>query len=295
MEFPPYHPFRSEQARQEYLAYYDQRAGDWPVASETRMVETSLGQTFVRISGPQDAPPLVLLPAAVFNSLMWIPNVAALSQVYRVYAVDNIYDCGRSIYMREIKNPAELTGWLDELFSALNLGNAINLMGLSYGSWLSQQYAFRFPKRVRKLVLLAHPTIASMNVSFIFRFLLAFFSPRWFKSFVYWLFEDMARQSPDSEKIVEIVFRGMQLAGNCFAPKAMVNPTPVKDNELIDFPIPTLFLVGANEKTFPPHKATRRLNKLAPQIQTEIIPAAGHDLNFAQADLVNQKVLQFLA
>ena len=58
--------------------------------------------------------------------------------------------------------------------------------------------------------------------------------------------------------------------------------------------MPVLFLVGENEKTFPPYKAIRRLNEVAPQIETEIIPQAGHDLNFAQADLVSQKVLEFL-
>ena len=64
MELPAYHPFRSAEAKEEYLALYDRRIKRWPVASETRMIETSHGHTFVRISGPVDAPPLVLLHGA---------------------------------------------------------------------------------------------------------------------------------------------------------------------------------------------------------------------------------------
>ena len=53
-----WHPFRSAKAKEEYLKLYAQEAKIWPVASETRMVNTSWGQTFVRISGPADGPPL---------------------------------------------------------------------------------------------------------------------------------------------------------------------------------------------------------------------------------------------
>jgi len=194
MELESFHPFRSASAKLEYLSFYDRRAQGWNVASETKMVDTSFGQTFVRISGSENACPLVLLPAAVFNSLMWIPNIDALSQNYRTYAVDNIYDCGRSVYTRKLSNLDDLLLWLDELFTALELVDGINLMGLSFGSWLAHQYGLRFPARVRKVVLLAHPTIVPMNPAFLLRLLASFVSPRFFKKFVYWLFDDTAKK-----------------------------------------------------------------------------------------------------
>ena len=291
---PPFHPFRSAQAKEEYLTFYDRRAQGWTVPSETRLVETSFGQTFVRISGPSGAPALVLLPASVFHSLMWIPNVEAFSQKYRTYAVDNIYDCGRSIYTRALQSPEDFIQWLDELFTALELGNEINLVGLSYGSWLAHRYALRFPQKIRKVVLLAHPTIVPMHKAFIFRLLLSFLSPRLFKNFVYWLFQDTAGKDEHSKTLVESVYNDMRLAGKCFKPKAIVNPTAIKDSELRDLQVPALFLVGENEKTFSYQKAIQRLNKIAPQIKTDSIPRAGHDLNFAQAELINRKVLEFL-
>jgi pimeloyl-ACP methyl ester carboxylesterase len=294
MESELFHPFRSARAKQEYLTFYDQRARGWTAASETRMVDTSFGQTFVRVSGLNNTTPLVLLPSSVFNSLMWIPNIRALSEKYRTYAVDHIYDCGRSIYTRRLSSPEELVRWLDELFTALELGDGIDLMGLSSGGWLAHQYALRFPGRVSKLVLLAHPTIVPMNPGFIFRLLLSFVSPLFFRSFVYWLFQDTAKKDDDSRRLVESVYQDMRLAGKCFKPKAMVNPTAIKDVEIRDLQVPTLFLVGENEKTFSPSRAIQRLNQIGPRIKTEIIPLAGHDLNFAQADTINRKVLEFM-
>lgn len=41
-------------------------------------------------------------------------------------------------------------------------------------------------------------------------------------------------------------------------------------------------------------EAIGRLNSVAPQIKTELIPDAGHDLTMVQAELVNEKVIEFL-
>ena len=39
----PWHPFRSSAAREEYLAFYDERAQRWPIPSESMMVSTTFG------------------------------------------------------------------------------------------------------------------------------------------------------------------------------------------------------------------------------------------------------------
>ena len=76
-----YHPFKSELAKKEYLAYYDTKSKEWPVVSEERMVSTSYGETFIRISGPKNAPPLVLLPGGGESSLMWKNSIEALLDI----------------------------------------------------------------------------------------------------------------------------------------------------------------------------------------------------------------------
>ncbi len=92
MDMTECHPFRSQRAKTRYLARYEQKAQEWSVASETRVAATSYGRTFIRMSGPEDAPPLVFLPGGGSSSLIWLPIIENISKEYRTYAVDNIYD-----------------------------------------------------------------------------------------------------------------------------------------------------------------------------------------------------------
>jgi pimeloyl-ACP methyl ester carboxylesterase len=117
MSISAYFPYRSAAVRDSFFAYYDSLAAKgWPVASEERMVPTSHGQTFVRITGPSDAPALVLLPGAVTTSLMWAPNIQVLSQVCRTFAVDQIGDIGRTTCTKPIRHLNDLLVWLDEFY-----------------------------------------------------------------------------------------------------------------------------------------------------------------------------------
>jgi len=291
-----YHPFRSMTAKEQYLKLYAMRVKKWPVDSQTRWVDTSFGQTFVRISGPGGAPPLVLLHGAGGDSLQWIPNIEALSRRYRVYAVDNINDYSRSIYTQIIKNADGYVNWLDELFNALKLGNNIRLMGLSYGGWLTGQYALHFPDRLDKIVLLAPAgTVLSLRIEWIMRAVLCFVPHRYFtRSFLFWLLEDLAHKDEAGRIMLEEEVEAVFVRMRCYKPIRLVNPTVLEDEKLQRFKVPTLYLVGEHEKIYSARKAIQRLHRVAPHIKTEIIPNAGHDLTIVQAEMVNTKVLEFL-
>ena len=144
----PYHPFKTEQTKDEYLKLYDERAKKWPATSTTEMVNTSYGQTFVRISGPENATTLVLMHGVGGNSLQWMPNVESLSKHFRVYAVDNVYDNGRSIHSKVMTNANDYVNWLNELYDQLELHDRINMVGLSYGGWITAQYALKSSNRL---------------------------------------------------------------------------------------------------------------------------------------------------
>ena len=296
METSPYHPFRSAKSKDKYLRLYDMRAKRWPVPSETRMVDTSYGRTFIRISGPADVPPLVLLHGGSGNSLQWIPNIKALSEFFRTYAVDNIYDYGRSIYARPIKNPDDFIYWLDELFSALELGDHINFMGLSYGGWLASLYALHFPARLNKIVLLAPAfTVLPVRLEWIIRAIAGSLPHRSFaRRFMVWLADDLVHKDEAGRITAQEMADDAYMAMRCFKPKRMVYPTVLTDNELQNIKVPTLYIVGENEKLYSARKAIQRLNKVAPHIKAEIIPNAGHDLTIVQAEMVNKKILEFL-
>jgi len=292
MKISGYHPFKSREAKEKYLKFYDARAKEWPVPSETKIVNTSFGKTLVRISGPKNAQPLVLQHGIGSNSLMWLTHIIALSKDYRIYAVDNIYDCGRSIYTRAPNNSNDFVNWLDELFNALGLENNINLVGMSYGGWLTSQYALQFPKRLNKIVLIApSATIQPISSRFTIRAVLSVIHEYFLRSFLHWTFEDFKKKD---EEEMEKVTDTFVLASKCFKSKRRIASKVIGDNELKSIKVPVLFLVGENEKIYSAGKALQRINNVAPQIKTEIIPNAGHDLLFVQTEMCDNKILEFL-
>jgi pimeloyl-ACP methyl ester carboxylesterase len=291
----PHHPFRSAGAKHRFLAFYDDAAKSWPVPSETRMVDTSYGQTFVRISGQVDAPPLVLLHGANATSLSWIPNIKGLSENYRTYAVDNIYDFGRSVFIKIFRVPDDYVAWMDELFSALDIDRDINMVGFSYGSWLITQYALSYPEKVGQVVLMAPAaTVLPLGSGFLKPALISMLPHRYFvKKGVYSILHDLFTKNEKTNTFAEQWVDLLDLGLRSFKPKMMVSPTVLTDKEWRSLQMPVLFLVGENEKIYSPHQAVERLNSVVPRIETEIISGAGHDLSAVQAEIVNQKILDF--
>jgi pimeloyl-ACP methyl ester carboxylesterase len=296
MKTSPWHPFRSAAARAEYLALYADRAKRWPVPSETRTLDTPAGQTCVRMSGRPTDPPLVLLHGVRGNSLMWIPNIAALSARYRTYAVDTINDTGLSVRQRPITRPEHLLQWLDEVLAALSPGAPVSLVGMSYGGWLACEYALHFPARLRKVVLLAPAaTVLPVSFAFTWRGALTLLPGLTFRRrFFYWLLHDAAQSGAAGRAQVDEYVNDWDVAERCFASLPAVPGTVLSDQALASLKVPTLYLVGENEKVYPASKALQRVHRVAPQIKTRLIPRAGHDLWIAQADIVNQALVDFL-
>jgi pimeloyl-ACP methyl ester carboxylesterase len=199
MNTAEYYPYRSAAARDLCLRYLDGLAARlWPIVSEERMVPTPFGATFVRLSGPPAAPALVLLHGAAATSLMWAPNIEALSTEYRTIAVDQVGEFGKSVCARPVQTFQDLTTWLDELIGALQARQRVSLVGMSYGGALAAQYALHFPKRLGKVVLLAPgATVLRPPAEFWVRLIaLGIVRRRGLRAFFRWIFADMARTDP---------------------------------------------------------------------------------------------------
>lgn len=290
-----FHPFRSAAARAEYFAALEQRERRWPIPSENRVVETSWTRTFVRVAGPADGPPLVLMHGAATNSVSWECNIDGLSGRFRTYAIDNPYDVGRSVYVRDARNVADYVTWMDETFTALGLTAGINLVGMSYGAWLTAKYTLVHPERVARVVLLV-PALTVQNVRFIWvvRSLLSMLSRRLSRNFARWTLRDAYEQGPRSRRLVEeIADDGLAMSKKCVS-RHVVLPTKLAAAEWRRLTTPMLVLVGEHEKHYHPSKAVAHLARVAPHVKMEVIAGAGHDLPAVHPELVNQKVVAFL-
>ncbi len=290
-----YHPFRSSEAKQKYLQFYDNLAESWPIQSELRVVCTAFGQTFIRIQGPVDAAPLVLLPGDTETSLSWLPVIEAFSQRFRTYAIDHVYDNGRSIYSREMSRSANFVDWLDEVFDELNL-NRLNLVGFSYGGWQSTLYSLSHPGRIERLVLLAPvATILLPGWIMLARAILYHFLPFRIvaRNYFYWYGPNAVKKDRARLRIDEMVEEDL-LARRCFKKRKFVPPTRLTDANWSDLRVPTLFLIGENDRTYSAKRAVHRLSLVAPEVEARIAPNTDHFILLTNPDWVVRNVLGFL-
>jgi pimeloyl-ACP methyl ester carboxylesterase len=143
--------------REQYLKFL----GYWPVPNRQLRLATRQGETFVIASGRDDAPPLVLLHGASFNSVMWMGDVAEWAKHFRVYAVDVIGHPGFSAPSRPAYESDAHAEWLDDVLAGLGVDRAA-FVGMSLGGWIALDYAIRRPERVSSLALLCPGGVGRM-------------------------------------------------------------------------------------------------------------------------------------
>lgn len=284
-----YSQYKSEKARNRAFAVYDSLLSRWPVPYETRYVDTEFGSTHVVTSGPADAPPLVLLAGASANATSWILNIAALADPYRVYALDTIGDLGKSAGTRPKYASGDHTRWLNEVFERLDLA-AARVGGRSLGGWMAFQFAMAFPNRVERLALLAPGFLQKMRTVFIVRGMFSMFFPRAvvIRSLSRYMTSARSPGWPDwmADAFVTAWKTKRPSMGGGF-------PAVIRDDELSGLEAPTLLLLGSDEVMYDAAAAAARVRSVAPRIQVEIIPDAGHVFAIEQPEATNRALLEF--
>ncbi|KXI26937.1 alpha/beta fold hydrolase [Paraglaciecola hydrolytica] len=292
----PYHPFKSIKAKSEYLEVYDKRALKWPVASSELIIETSQGKTFIRISGAENSSPIVLLHGSGGNSLQWMSIIAKLSTEHKVFAVDIMFDNGRSVPQQEFSKAENYILWLNEVIQQISPLQKVNMVGLSYGGWIAAQYAQHYPDQLEKVVLLAPAgVVAHLSNSFIARAVSVMLPSQYFtKRFMYWLAQDTYLQGQEKRQLLNEHIDEAYLAIRSFTSRQMVYPNVFTDQELANLKVPVLFVVGENEKIYSADLVLHRLKTVAPMIKTKLISGAGHDLTMAKPNEVAISILDFI-
>lgn len=290
-----FRPFTSQEARDRFLAHIEMLEQYWPAEREGRMVPTAYGQTFVRINGPAGGRPVVLLPGGQSSSLVWRRLIGALSKDYRTYAIDAIYDEGRSVPTRPVRTVSELCSWLDSVLDALGLKDDIALAGQSYGCYASAEYALHAPQRLSRLLWIAPVMIgAPLSAEFIERLMpLADGKRESLEAYCRWIMPCMASKFPDEfNRRVDEILLVRECYGRVFPP---VRAAVMSDDDLHRIGIPTLQILGDRDgATALPGEADKRVRDLMPDIETMLVQGAGHDVIVAETELVTAQVLRFL-
>jgi pimeloyl-ACP methyl ester carboxylesterase len=72
-------------------------------------------------------------------------------------------------------------------------------------------------------------------------------------------------------------------------------PYPFPDEALKMITTPTLLLIGDHETLYEPDQVIKRAEELMENIQTILIPNAGHAVLWEQTELVNSHILNYLS
>jgi len=280
--------FNTSEGRAKYMAAYETMYSLWKVPYESIDVQTRYGSSHINISGPVDGYPLVLLHAAGLSSTAWFANIAGLSAIHRVYAVDVIGDAGKSVAECLMEKRRDYAEWLREVFDRLNLERC-NLLGHSYGGWLAMNMALAYPDQLRKIVLLA-PAASIYPMNFLTRLGL-FLGEMKIRPPARSVFKMIA---PKGTVFEEAFIHLMEMVTRYCIPATMF-PTVYTDKELRQIKLPTLLLIGDREKIYHPKKAIDRAQRWMPDLTAEIIPNVGHTLNMEQPETINARILKFLS
>jgi pimeloyl-ACP methyl ester carboxylesterase len=277
------------------MAVYQSMLARWPVPFTEMMIPTSFGDTHVIASGPEGAPPVILLHAFYASVLTWLPTAGGLSGDFRVYAVDVLGEPGRSRPTQVIKTLDEQMQWLKELTDGLGAPKA-DVVGNSFGGYFSLAYALRMPERVRKLVLIAPAsTIHSMWPfylnAFLPKFLYMFFP--WFPGLKRWCLHsvDWMRNNAPTDPQWEELFKLIMQYGTG---TRYLFPAVFPPEDLRRVATPTLLMIGDKEVIYPPEAAIRAAKKHMPNLRSAVIPNANHIASLSQPELVNEQIRTFL-
>jgi aminoacrylate hydrolase len=117
------------------------------------MPRVSIGdaELHVEASGPEDAPPLLLVAGLGGKGSFWNAQVPALSRRFRVITHDH-RGTGASSRSAIVYSAAQMADDLIRLMDALRLPRA-HLCGHSTGGAVGQHVALRYPDRLDRLVL----------------------------------------------------------------------------------------------------------------------------------------------
>ena len=274
----------------EYYKAYDKALGLWKIPFHELNIQTSFGKAHVIASGPKNAEPLILLHGMNASSTMWYPNIKALSQNYRVYAIDYLLEPGKSQINAEVKNMNEIMNWYNEIFDQLKL-EKFSIIGASEGGWLAVHIALHQKSRIKNMILLSplQTFIWIRPGSKISSDITYSIAPK--RRYLRSVLETM---SVNVDKI-EMAYIDQYFVATQKAKKSlfMLQMVPFSDKELKSLTMPVLILIGDHD-IINKEKSIEQAKELLPYCETGIIKNAGHFLSIDQPETVNARILDFL-
>ena len=280
--------FRSKSGEKEVMGAYDAIMDSWPVPYDDIFVPSRLGSTHIIISGPKDAPPVLLIHAFYASAVSWFQNVKSLSMYHRVFVVDIIGDPNRSKPFRPIRKSSDYVDWFLDLMNELQLDKA-DFIGNSVGAFHCLNFALHEPKRIRRLILIG-PAATFLKIPRFYWHTFPGGITGWtffVNHAVAWI-ENGAPLDPMFHRLFYLVMKFGKSANQVF-------PAVFDDSQLKLIATPTLLIYGEREVIYDYHQAIKRAEKFLQNLKFTIIPEANHLTAVSSPESTNRAMLDFLS
>ena len=280
--------YKSEAHRERLMALYDAKLADWPVPFESRMIDTEYGKIHVIVSGPKDAPPIMLINASALSAWSWIHNVEPLSRQYRTFAVDNIGEGGKNIMAARDKIPkngTEIAALYSEIGERLGFTKSI-VIGASIGGYIGTTFALHAPDRVEKLVLLGPMGYGSTFKTIVAMTLAQGFPIKPVQEATFrWAFGNAPRVVDSFEEWFRVYMKGL-------LPNPIM-PASFTPEQLSKLQVPVLIYFGSRDGVIGNARKATHLASSIPSAQIKVVDS-GHIIAAELSERVNQEILTFL-
>lgn len=279
--------YRTRTGRKQITDLYDMALRRYPVAYESCFVPTRFGQTHLLMCGKVDAPPLVLVHGAGINALLWVPQVEALAEHFRIYMPDIPGEGGKSQPVHMSRRNDDHINWLTDVLDAVGLERPV-IGGISLGGWLALMMGFRRPERISRIIALCPAGISRVSLRFVLNVAPITVLPsrataeQFLRGMTY-------KKNPLNAEFVDwvtTIFSNVRMNSSI--------PRRFSDAELKRIQVPTLIMLAEHEILHKARPTAQRARRLLPHAQIEVVPECSHSLNSERTEIVNEKLLEFL-
>jgi len=311
--------YKSEEGFKTIMEWYKALVETITIPVVSQYANTRFGRTHMLVCGPEDAEPLILVQGVASGAPLWRHQLPALSEHFRVYALDIVGQPGKSA-----PNPLsfvndEYRQWLIDILDALHIEKA-HFMGISTGGWKIMRLAINNPDRVNKVVLLSPMGLSHARLPW-----KIWFNRVMNKSKNADVLEDeLTAKSVQSSRVNNRgsfgvfdrqVARGMALCTRHFRMDRALkiyNPESGRISYIKALQVlrrfflsepksllrkmcsESLILLGEHELLYNPYKVAERAKQLLPNVEVHVIPESGHGCIYDQPEKANARIVYFL-
>lgn len=263
--------FKSPEARAQLEDWYDRFLAKVEAPVEHLQIETSHGPNHVLAIGDATNSPLVCVHGARSSSAHTAAELGPLAERFYLLLPDAP---GHSVKGPEANLPDDGTvwaGWLVEVLDGLEL-DRVDLLGVSWGGFISLQAAALAPERIARLVLLVPAGVVKGKtlkglVQIIGPMMMHSFFPsearlrRFMEPMMTTWDDDWAHYLPDAMK--------------AFAQR-LTSPPLIDAEKLESLEMPVLAIAGTDDLTVPGERLFARLEALVPHVERELLDGCKH-------------------